>query len=102
MVYDPPSSSTRASVTVDFHSFAAFGSMSKERLFLVDSFKWTPTGFPTWVFEKDQSPGMVNVRRNRIYAREIAAKLIKGKRQELKGGTSRKDLLSLLGSFPIP
>jgi len=39
---------------------------------------------------------MERVRQNREYAHEVAMKLIEEKRQELKDGTSRKDLLSLL------
>ena len=33
-----------------------------------------------------------------MYAHEVAAKLIDEKKQELKDGTSRRDVLSLLGS----
>jgi len=50
-----------------------------------------------WMFERDQRPGMVKLRENRAYAHEVAAKLIEEKRRELKDGTSRRDLLSLLG-----
>ena len=80
------------------NSFGAFGYPSKERLFVMDGFKWTPPGFATWILDKDKSPGMVNLRQNRIYAHEVAAKLVEEKRQELKGGTSRRDVMSLLGS----
>jgi len=38
----------------------------------------------------------VRLRQNKIYAHEVATKLIEEKRQELKDGTSRKDVLSLL------
>ena len=71
--------------------------LSKERLFMVNALNWVPTGFATWMFERDQRPGMVMLRKNREYAHELAAKLIEEKRQELKDGTSRRDLLSLLG-----
>jgi len=81
-----------------FRSFGAFGTLSKERAFMLNAFRWTPQGFATWIFERDQSPGMVNLRKNRECAHEVAAKLIEEKRQELKDGTSRRDLLSLLSS----
>lgn len=68
---------------------------------MVDSLKWAPRGFATWIFERDQRPEMVNLRENRTYAHELAAKLIEEKREELKNGTSRRDVLSLLGSSCI-
>ena len=52
--------------------------------------------------KRDKRPGMVNLRKNKTYAREVGTKLIEEKRQELKDGTSRKDLLSLLGSSCVP
>ena len=64
---------------------------------MVNVLSWVSTGFATWMFERDQRPGMVMLRKNREYAHELAAKLIEEKRQELKDGTSRRDLLSLLG-----
>lgn len=85
-----------------FCSYAAFGNPSKGRLFLMDCFKWAPAGFATWISERDKRPALVNVRANRKYAHEVAAKLIEEKRQELKDGTSRKDVLSLLGSSRCP
>ena len=72
--------------------------LTKQRLFVMDALKWAPEGFLTWFFEQDNRPGMVRLRENRTYAHEVARKLIEDKRQELKDGTSRKDLLSLLGS----
>jgi len=95
-MYVSLSSTKRARVTVVFHSHAAFGIPSKGRLFVMDSFKWAPPGFSAWVSGRGQRPGMVNLRENRAYAHEVAEKLIEDKRQELKNGTSRKDLLSLL------
>jgi hypothetical protein len=81
-----------------FHSFGAYGRPSKERLFLLDAFKWAPEGFINWVFDRDKRPGMVRLRENRICAHEVAEKLIEEKRNELKNGTPRRDVLSLLGS----
>jgi len=63
---------------------------------MLNALRWTPLGFATWIFERDQRPGMVKLRENRTYAHEVAAKLIEEKRQELKDGTSRRDLLSFL------
>ena len=80
-----------------FHSFDAFGKPSKTRLFVMDAFKFAPKGFITWISDRSKSPWMVRLRENRKCAHEVAAKLIEEKRQELKDGTSRKDLLSLLG-----
>ena len=89
-------------MTLAFYSFAAFGTLSKERLLFLDSLKWAPMGLLDWVLEHDQDPGMVNFRENRTYAHELARKLIKDKREELKNGTSRKDVLSLLSSSSVP
>ena len=80
-----------------FRSYDARGKPSKGRLFVMDSFKWAPKGFGLWLLNKDNSLGSVRVRENKAYAHEVAAKLIEEKRQALKDGTSRKDLLSLLG-----
>jgi hypothetical protein len=71
---------------------------TKQRLFVMDAFKWAPEGLFTWFLERDQRPVMVFLRENRKYMHEIARKLIEEKRRELIDGTSRKDLLSLLGS----
>ena len=40
-------------------------------------------------------------RENRKCVHEVAAKLIEDKRQELNDGTSRRDLLSMLGSSHV-
>lgn len=84
------------------HSYGAFGNPSKGRLLMMDLSKWAPTGFATWIFERDKSPGVSNVRMNRRYAHEVASKLIEEKRQGPKDGTSRKDLFSLLSSSCVP
>jgi hypothetical protein len=94
----PSSPNTWAIVTMIFHSFHLFGRPTKERIFVMDVFKWVPEGLITWIFERDQRPGMVRVLENRKLAHEVAAKLIEAKRQELKDGTPRKDFLTLLGS----
>jgi hypothetical protein len=69
---------------------------------VIDSFKWAPEGFGTWIMERDKRPGAAKLRENRDYTHEVAAKLIGDKKQELKEGTSQKDLLSSLGSSSIP
>ena len=88
----------RPTVTIILCSFGAIGMLSKKNIFVTDIFKLLPRGFTTWFLERDRRPGMVKVRENRKYAHEVAVKLIEDKKQELRNGTSRKDLLSLLGS----
>ena len=78
-------------------SFGVFGRPSKKSLFILDVLEWLPNGFSTWFYNARNSPGMVKIRENKKYAHEAAARLIEEKRQELKDGTSRKDVLSLLG-----
>ena len=84
-----------------FHRFDAFGKVSKERLFVMEACRWAPRGSIAWILDRIKSPGMVKVRENGQCTHEVAVKLIEEKRQELKDGTSRKDLLSLLGLSPI-
>ena len=45
--------------------------------------------------------GMVRLRENKTYAREVATKLIEEKKQELKDGNHRRDVLSLLGRSSV-
>ena len=92
----------RTVVTNLFHSFNAFGKSSKGRLFMMDIFKWAPAGFFHWMAGRNKSPGMMRLFENKTYTHEVAAKLIDEKRQELKDGTPRKDVLSLLGSSTLP
>lgn len=56
-----------------------------------------PNGLLTWFFERDQSPGQVQLRQNRYEAHRVARALIDAKREELKVGTPGKDLMSLMG-----
>jgi hypothetical protein len=90
-------------VTISFHSFDAFDKPSKERVFVMDAMtKWAPKGFFTWIADRSQLPAMVRLRENKMHAHEAAAKLIKEKKQDLKDcGRSRRDLLSLMGSFAL-
>ncbi|KAF9778983.1 cytochrome P450 [Thelephora terrestris] len=76
--------------------FDAFGKPSKGRIFVLDVLAWAPEGTGVWLFDRNKSPGMVRLRENKKCAHEVAAKLIEEKRQELKDGASRKDVLSLL------
>jgi phage gp46-like protein len=94
---DPFPQNSRTTVTNVVHSFDAFGKPSKGRLFWFDAFAWAPEGTGVWFVDRNKSPGMVRLRENKKYAHEVAAKLIEEKRQELKDGASRKDVLSLLG-----
>ena len=66
---------------------------------MINAFKWAPEGFVAWLFDRDKRPGMVRLRENKTYAHEVAEKLTASKRQELKDGTYRRDVLSLLGSL---
>jgi hypothetical protein len=91
-------SNISAIVTVVFHSFDAFGRLSKGEIFMMDALGWVPTGFITWIFEMDKRPGMARLRENRKHAHEVAAKLIEEKRQELKDGNPQRDVMTLLGS----
>ena len=85
-------------MTIVFHSFDAFGRLSRGQLFMMDALRWTPVSFATWIFETDQRPGMARLRENRAYGREVAGKLIEEKKQGLKDGASRNDIMTLLGS----
>lgn len=80
------------------YSFHAFGKLNKGQLLMMDVLRLAPKRLVTWRIETDQRPGMVRVRENRTYAREVAAKLVQEKRRELKNGASQKDVLTLLGS----
>ena len=71
---------------------------SKGHFFVLDALQWTPPGFPTWLLNRSKDSGLKGLRENKKYVYEVAAKLIENKRQEMKDGASRKDLLSLLGS----
>ena len=68
----------------------------------MDVFMWAPEGFTTWLFQQDKHPRNVKIRENTNYGREVAGKLVEEKRQELRDGTSRRDVLSLLGLSCIP
>jgi len=63
---------------------------------MMDCLRWAPKGSSAWLSNRNKSPGMLNLRENKVYVHEVAAKLIEEKRQEMKDGTSRRDLLSLL------
>ena len=79
-------------------SFDAFGMLSKGHIFMADALMRVPTGLATWILEMDHRPGMVKLREHGKYAREVATNLIEEKRQELKDGTSRRDIMTSLGS----
>jgi cytochrome P450 len=72
--------------------------MSKKRIFFRNLARWYPNGLLTWFFERSESLGQVRLRQNRDEAHKVARALIAAKREELKAGTFRKDLMSLLGS----
>ena len=70
-------------------------------MFVLDALKFVPDGFVTWILKMDKLPWMEKLRENRTCVHEVAAKLIEDKRQELKDGTSRRDILSVLGSSHV-
>ena len=51
----------------------------------------------TWVYDNFKYSGMQKIRQNKEEAHRVARKLLDSKRQELKDGTPRKDVMSLLG-----
>jgi hypothetical protein len=94
----PSSPNTWAILTITFRSFEILGRPTKERLFVMDAFRWIPGSLIPWIVEGEQRPGIMRLLENRKHVHEVAAKLIEAKRQELKDGTPRKDFLTLLGS----
>ena len=63
--------------------------------------EWFP-GLLVWLCDNSSSLGMRNLRRNKDEAHNVARKLLDSKRQELKAGAPRKDIMSLLGMSPPP
>ena len=62
---------------------------------------WFP-GLLTWIYETSGHPGMQKLRRNKDQVRSVARELLDSKKQELKAGVPRRDVMSLLGSsFPF-
>ena len=57
---------------------------------------WFP-GLITWLFNNSSDPGMQNLRRNMDQGLILAQELLDSKRQELKDGMAKKDVMSLLG-----
>ena len=55
----------------------------------------------TWVYDNFRYPEMQRIRQNKEEAHRVARKLLDSKRQELKDGTPRKDVMSLLGLLPL-
>ena len=62
---------------------------------MMDTLQFAPGVLVAWMRDRDKLTA--RLQENREFAREVSAKLIEDKKQELKNGTSRKDLLSLLG-----
>jgi len=89
----------RAALTVcTFASFVTFGNLSRSLVFFMTITRWFP-GLITWIFDNSSDPGMQNLRQNKRQGRVVAQKLLDTKRQELKDGRARKDVMSLLGSL---
>jgi hypothetical protein len=74
-----------------------FGVKPRPRdIFVSDASRYLPRGVLTWLFERDQSPGSVQMRENGKYGREVAKELIDDKRKNMQNGEVGKDVLSLL------
>ena len=58
--------------------------------------RWVP-GLITWLYDHSNNPRMKKLRWNRSEGRRIARTLLDSKRQELKDGALRKDVMSFLG-----
>ena len=81
-----------------FSSFMSFGVPSRLFIFLMCVAGWFP-GLLPWLCDNSNDPGMKNLRWNKVSAHTVARELVDSKRQELKAGTPRKDLMSMLGSL---
>ena len=73
---------------------------SKGMIFFQNVAGWLPNGFLTWLSERSQAPSQVRLRQNRVEAHHVARALIDIKKEELRAGTSRRDLMSLLSPSP--
>jgi len=72
------------------------GNPSRWLVFFMAITGWFP-GLITWLAGSSSDPGMQNLRRNKDQGRIVARELLDSKRQELKDGMARKDVMSLLG-----
>ena len=59
-------------------------------------------GLLPWLLDNSSDPGMRNLRWNKDEAHSVARKLLDSKRQDVKAGVSKKDLMSLLGQSSVP
>ena len=50
-----------------------------------------------WMLEHSKRPELVRLRHNRELVRELARNLVESKKSEVKKGTTRGDIMSLLG-----
>ena len=57
---------------------------------------WVP-GLITLLYNHSNHPGIRKLRQNKVEAHSVARTLLDSKRQELKDGVSRRDIMSLLG-----
>ena len=99
--YLSPSSVVQSSRRADrlyFVSFAAFRNPSRLLVLSMTITGWFP-GLITWLFDNSKDPGMQQLRWNKEQGRIVARKLLDSKRQELKDGVARRDVMSLLGLF---
>ena len=67
-----------------------------KNIFISDVSQYFPHGVLTWLFDRDESPGSVQMRNNGKYVREVARELIDTKRENMRNGERGRDVLSLL------
>lgn len=85
MIYDSPDT-------------GLFGHPPRGRVFFQNITRYLPRGVLTWLTERGKEESLVMLRQNRAEVHRVARKLIELKKEELRAGTSRRDVLSLLGS----
>ena len=88
--------SRHVNLLTPFTSYAAFGDTSRSLVFIMSITRWLP-GLLTWIYDHSSHPGILKLRQNKAETRTVAKGLLDIKRQELKDGAPRKDIMSLLG-----
>lgn len=68
----------------------------KGRIFVQHATRFLPDGTLSWLLGRSKRESVVKLRDNKAEAQRVARDLIEQKREELRSGTSGKDVLSLL------
>ena len=82
----------------DSYSTNPFTLPPKGHIFVQNVARWLPGGVLTWLSERSRGEVPIKLQRNRAEAHRVAQELIEAKKEELRAGASRTDILSLLGS----